>query len=198
VSTHPPPPSFTLNGKIVLIGILTTSFLLGILSYIFVPHLITNYLVERPKQLEKTFQHLEESLLAYTTDNKSIPPLVSMELYRRKNKNFFKSKAQETQTFHLAVLTPYLKEHQLIADPFAMPEQFVPPAVLILEYQDEKEVYLYSPGPDLIYQLQSSPPDQGLSLKEQRESLMPIIYDATNGANSSGDIIHILKISLDL
>ncbi len=189
----------SIGGRRVILGILLLGVVAGVFGYFLVPGFIVSTLEKRPERLERTFTLLEQALKSYASDHEgALPPEAPLIDYRRRTDNLFESKAFGVATFQVEALTTPMAyiDRREITDPYAMPEQFVPPAYAILKSSgdQERQILLYSPGPNLIYDIRSTDLENGRS----KERLAPILerraYDPTNGASSGGDIFRLMEI----
>lgn len=173
--------------------------MLGVLSYYYVPPLIGAILEKRPGRLAASFDALEAALRAYHADHHALPPEHDMIRYRRRNKNLEKTHAFGVRTVSIPSLTTpvsYL-DYREIGDPYAMPEQYVPPAYLNREIDGERVAVIYSPASNLIYDIRPAEVGELPTLAAFDDYLSAHTYDPTNGTQSGGDVFRRITFSFD-
>ncbi|MCC7391321.1 hypothetical protein IT571_03065 [Candidatus Sumerlaeota bacterium] len=189
------PAEGTVSGRKVAVAIFLALLVIAFATYFLVPKLVIPYYAAKPAQTRQLFAGLSTALLAYRTDHGAFPPEDDLTHYRKVSKNLAKSHSVGMSTYRAVVLTTpvaYL-DPRTISDPYAMPDQYAPPAYIRGTLKDGSEyAILCSPGPNLTYELR--PP--AFRLIHDRASLAAALashqYDPTNGARSHGDFYHAL------
>lgn len=173
-------------------------FLLGIaaFTYYVAPMFVTPYFEEKPAQLQASFDRLEAALLQYANDHSGqFPPEDELLRYRRLNKNIFRSRSAGMTTLHVPALTSpvaYVDKFK-IADPYAMPDQWVPPAYATVILGDgTRAAVLSSAGPNLDYDLRPQDVHEATSLEELRRVLQQHTHDPERGPRSGGDFVRLI------
>jgi len=183
----------TIIAFLILMGI-------AIFTYFVVPMLVTPYLRARPAELQASFGVIEAALRAYHADHGVFPPREQMLNHRRPNKNLTTSRAYGINAYRLASLTTpvaYLDPNKG-PDPYAMPEQFAPPgyATGLLDSDSVAYALLFSPGPNLRYDIRNIEIEDLTSLAAIEDAVARRTYDPTNGARSGGDLPRLVIIPL--
>lgn len=163
------------GGKAVALVMLAILVAITLFTYFVVPSFVTPYYREKPAQTRRLFDALEASLLRYHADHAAFPPEDELNRYRRHNQNLIKSRSFGITTYRLAALTTptaYIQPDQW-GDPYAMPEQFAPPGYATGQLTETAEHYavIFSPGPDLVYDIRPIE-IHGLATRQQLEQYL--------------------------
>lgn len=189
-----------LRGPWIIAGILLLGVVVGIYGYYEVPRQVVDILEKRPAVLDSTFEAMEAALRAYYVDYQDLPPAAPLPAFRRNTKNLASSHAYGMTTIDLRPLTSplaYIKRND-IADPFAMPDQYAPPAGAILRLSGEaRGVVLSSPGPNLVYDVRTSEIEQIEDRGKLGRLLLVNTYDPSNGTRGGGDFFRVIDFSFE-
>lgn len=194
-----PPPTRPVNGRAVSIAAFLALLALALFTYYVVPLFVTPYYVAKPGQTRELFNTLEAALRQYIADSDGqLPPEEDISLHRRRNKNMVKSRAIGISTYKVSALTTpvtYIDAGQ-ISDPYAMPEQYAPPAYIRGALADgTRYAVIASPGPNLVYEIR--PPDfRNLQTRAQLEEHLARHHHGT-GMKGAGDFYRALLINPD-
>ena len=194
-----PPPTRPVSGRTVSILAFLALLALGLFTYYVVPLFVTPYYAAKPGQTHELFNTLEAALRQYIADSDGqLPPEEDISLHRRRNKNMVKSRAIGISTYKVSALTTpvaYINAEQL-SDPYAMPEQYAPPAYIRGSLADgTRYAVIASPGPNLVYEIR--PPDfRTIQSRGQLEQHLARHRHAP-GMKGGGDFYRALLINPD-
>lgn len=196
-----PDTGHAVSGKKVAIAMFFILLSIALATYFVVPMMVTPYFTAKPRQTRELFSRLSAALVAYHSDHGAFPSEDDLIHYRKMTKNVAKSHAVGMSTYRAAQLTTptaYINP-AVIADPYAMPDQYAPPAYIRGSFGNGSAEFaiLCSPGPNLLYEIR--PPD--FRTIANRESLVRMLvahqYDPTNGIRSHGDFYEALIATAD-
>ena len=194
-----PPTTRPVSGRTVSILAFAGLVALALFTYYVVPMFVTPYYAAKPGQTHELFNTLETALRQYIADSHGqLRPEEDISLHRRRNKNMVKSRAIGISTYKVSVLTTpvaYINAEQ-ISDPYAMPEQYAPPAYIRGSLADgTRYAVIASPGPNLVYEIR--PPDfRNIQSREQLEQHLARHRHAA-GMKGGGDFYRALIIKPD-
>jgi hypothetical protein len=190
-----PPPATTVSGTGLAVGIVVGTIVLGVFTYYGVPQLVIPYFQAKPAQAEEFLDRIAAGVAAYKVDHGAFPPLDELNKYRRRNKNLLRSRSYGVYTYAVGPLTTpvaYINPG-LSGDPYAMPEQTAPAAYFVTELPTGPLAILYSPGPNLIYNIRAADIRTLTTRDEVFAYLESKRYDPTNGTRSGGDLYRLLE-----
>ncbi len=189
-------------GKAVAVASFLALLAIALFTYYAVPGFVAPYFREKPGLTAAAFDRIEAALHAYAADHAGeLPPPESIARHRRMNKNFERAAAAGMETFRAASLTTpvsYIEPREW-GDPFALPEQFVPPAYAVLDVPEEEErwVVLSSPGPNLRHDVRTSDLRRIETPAELRAYLEERTWTEERGTRGSyGDLVRVTRIPL--
>lgn len=190
-----PPEAATVSGTKLAIFIVVGTIALAVFTYYGVPQFVIPYFKAKPGQAEAFLDRITAAIDAYRVDHGVFPPVEELNHFRRHNKNLTRSRSYGIYSYQIHMLTTptaYL-DPTLSGDPYAMPEQTCPAAYFVAEIEGKQLAVIYSPGPNLKYDIR--PP--ALRSAESRQALMDYLalesYDPTNGTRSGGDLWRVVE-----
>ncbi len=203
---NPPAPNAPLPrpvpGKLVAILSFLALLAIALFTYFAVPQFVAPYFREKPALTSAAFDRIEAALHRYAADHGgALPPPHGIHNYRRLNRNFERARAAGIETFRAAALTTpveYLTPREW-GDPFALPEQFVPPAYAVVDLPAEGERWavLSSPGPNLQHDVRTDEVRGFESSEELLAYLEEHTWTEERGTRGGyGDLVRVARIPL--
>lgn len=183
------------DGRIVAIGVFLLALVAAVFTWFEVPKFVVPFYKQRPRQSSELFDHLESGLRQYYGDHGALPPEHDLMFYRRRNKNAVRAEAFGMTSFMVGALTTPVTYWNIRAggDPFAMPDQFTPPAYFLFEFDEGPIAVLSSSGPNLRYEIRPETLESVEGVEDLKRRLDVHAYDPTNGARSGGDLYRLIQ-----
>lgn len=198
--SSPPPLPPGIPGKSVAVAIFVLLSLIALFTYYAVPQFVVPYFRAKPALAEASFDNLEAALRRYAADHGgALPPEELIINHRRHNKNVLRARALGMMTLRASVLTTpvaYIEERDW-GDPYALPEQFVPPAYQVFDFPEEGERWalLASPGPNLRHDVRTVELRSISGMEELLAYLEENTWRGEDGGNR-GDLVRVVRIPL--
>ncbi len=198
MSQVPDPPAQRTSGRVVALATIGFIIAVGLFSYFVMPLFVVPYFEIKDEQTVEFFDAVHPALLAYRSDHGSFPPTEPLVHHKRDNKNLENTRTHGVETYHLRRLTTPVAflDHSRIGDPYAIPEQFSPSAYWAGLLDDREVALLFSPGPNLVYDLRHEDLRAVTTMDSLRTLLARQTYDPTNGATSGGDFWRLVSLPL--
>jgi type II secretory pathway pseudopilin PulG len=190
-----PPPAPTVNGKALAIFIVVGTIVLGVFTYYGVPQFVNPYFRAKPAQAEEFLDRIAAAINAYRVDHGTFPPVEELNHFRRQNKNLMRSRSYGIYSYRMTSLTTptaYIDPNRS-GDPYAMPDQTCPAAYFVMEFDGKSVALVYSPGPNLKYNVRPPTLRSLQSRQALDDYLKTMQYDPSNGTRSGGDLWRLVE-----